>query len=197
VIAEGRVHWVAAGPGNDTEVRSVAVGGGSVEVRDEPGDWALSAWPWLVDGITSGVGATMLRNITTDGTRPVPTSNAGVTACSPDWCQMVSPIRNGEARIEIMHPDGSDRRTAAEGATTTVIADVVVLDRFEVVAQQTATSGLTGGIQLLVYDVKARSTIEVSPDAFGVSYRTGVLWWSTGSQQSQSFLRHALDLRTV
>jgi hypothetical protein len=66
-----------------------------------------------------------------------------------------------------------------------------------VVSQQTATSDMTGDIQLLVYDVKTRSTIEISPDAFDVSYQAGVLWWSSGIQQTQSFLRHALDLRTV
>jgi hypothetical protein len=76
-----------------------------------------------------------------------------------------------------------------------VVADVAVLDRFEVLSQQTAVSDLTGHIQLLIYDVTARSTVEISPDAFDVSYRAGVLWWSTGTQQS--FLRHAVDLRTV
>ena len=197
VVAEGRVHWVAAGPHNDTEVRSVALGGGSVDVRDEPGEWALSAWPWLVNGVTAGGGATTLRNIITGSAQAVPTSKHGVTACSPDWCQMVSFTKDGDAHIEVMHPDGGARRTAAVGATTTVIADVVVLDRFEVVSQQTATSDLTGDIQLLVYDVKTRSTIEISPDAFDVSYEAGVLWWSSGIQQTQSFLRHALDLRTV
>ena len=72
---------------------------------------------------------------------------------------------------------------------------MAVLDRFEVLSQQTAVSDLTGHLQLLVYDVTTRSTVEISPDAFDVSYRAGVLWWSTGTQQS--FLRHAVDLRTV
>jgi hypothetical protein len=37
--------------------------------------------------------------------------------------------------------------------------------------------------------------VEINPDASSVAYRAGVLWWSTGSQDS--FLRHAVDLRTV
>jgi hypothetical protein len=195
VVAEGQVHWVAPGPGNDTQLRSVALTGGPVAVRDQPGDWALSAWPWIVDGITAGSGATTLHNLTTGENRSVPTTSRGVTACSPAWCQLVSITKEGDSRIEVMHPDGSARRTAAYGEPTTVITDVAVLDRFEVFSQQTDTSALTGDVELLAYDVTTRSTVEISPEAFAVSYRAGVLWWSTGTQQS--FLRHALDLRTV
>ena len=160
-----------------------------------PGEWALSAWPWLVDGVTAARGATMLRNLTTGQEKRVPTSSRGVTACSPSWCRVVSLTGEGRSRVEVMRPDGSSRRTAAEGTVETVIVDVAVLDRFEVISQQTATSDLTGHLQLLAYDVTTRSTVEISPDAFDVSYRAGVLWWSTGTQQS--FLRHAVDLRTV
>jgi hypothetical protein len=195
VIADGRVHWVAAGQQDVTELRSVALAGGPVEVRDEPGNWALSAWPWIVDGVTAAGGATQLRNLATGQTQRAPSSSRGVTACTPVWCQLVSLTNNGDSRIEVLHPDGNARRTAAEGTAATVIADPVVLDRFEVLSQQTGTSDLTGDIQLLAYDVRTRSLVEVSPDAFAVSYRAGVLWWSTGSQDS--FVRHALDLRTV
>ena len=37
--------------------------------------------------------------------------------------------------------------------------------------------------------------VEISPDATDVTYKSGVLWWSTGSQDE--FVRHSLDLRTV
>ncbi|MCU7724018.1 hypothetical protein ODJ79_09855 [Actinoplanes sp. KI2] len=195
VIADGRVHWVAAGPGDFTELRSVALAGGPVEVRDQPGTWALSAWPWILDGVTAAGGTTQLLNLVTGQTLTAPSSSRGVTACSPAWCRLVSLTKNGDSRIEVMHPDGSARRTAAEGTAATVIADPVVLDRFEVLSQQTGTSDLTGDIQLLAYDVRTRTLIEVSPDAFAVSYRAGILWWSTGTQDS--YVRHALDLRTA
>jgi hypothetical protein len=195
VVAGGRVHWVAQGSSGDTELRSVALTGGPVDVRDQPGDWGMSAWPWIVDGVTSGGGASTLRNLTTGQSIRVPSSSRGVSACGPTWCQIVSLNKNGDGRIEVMHPDGSARRTAGTGSEATVITDVAVLDRFEVISQQTATSALTGDIELLAYDVTTHSTIQISPDAFGVSYRAGILWWSTGTQQT--FLRHALDLRTV
>ncbi|WP_433305145.1 hypothetical protein ACQP2F_17275 [Actinoplanes sp. CA-030573] len=195
VIADGQVHWAAAGTGDVTEMRSVSLAGGPVAVREQPGVWANSAWPWIVNGVTAASGATQLLNLRTGQTRPAPSSARAVTACSPVWCQVVSLTKTGDSRIEVTHPDGSARRTAAEGTAATVIADPVVLDRFEVLSQQTGTSDLTGDIQLLAYDVRTRSLIEVSPDAFAVSYRAGVLWWSTGSPDS--FVRHALDLRTV
>ncbi|RZU53440.1 hypothetical protein EV385_5367 [Krasilnikovia cinnamomea] len=194
-VADGRVYWVAAAPrGEVTEVRSVALGGGRTEVRDVPGAWALSAWPWLVNGVVSASGATALRDVVTGRERAVP-SGTGVVACSPVWCRVVSLTRDGTTRIELMHPDGTGRAAVADGEVATVITDVAVLDRFEVFSRLTPASRLTGNVQLLVYDIAVRRTVEISPDAFGVSYRAGVLSWSTGNQQS--FLRHALDLRSV
>ena len=58
-----------------------------------------------------------------------------------------------------------------------------------------ATSELTGNAQLLIYEIATRRTVEISPDAGQVGYRGGVLWWSTGNQDT--FVRHSLDLRTV
>jgi hypothetical protein len=130
-----------------------------------------------------------------DGTFGQLQGRGRVTACSPAWCQVVSLTRDGTRRVEVMRPDGSSRRTAGEGTAETVVADVAVLDRFKVLSQQTAASNLTGHIQLLAYDVTTGSTVEISPDVFDVSYRAGVLWWSTGTQQS--VLRHAVDLRTM
>lgn len=195
VVADGRVHWVAAPSDEVTEVRSVALGGGPVDVRAEQGVWSLSAWPWLINGVVASAGTTMMRNIVTGQDRTIPSTSKSVTGCSPVWCRVVSLADDGFTRIELMHPDGGDRRQIAEGAAATVIADVGVLDRFEVLSQTTSTSELTGNVQLLVYEIATRSTVEISPDAGNVSYRGGVLWWSTGNQES--FLRHSLDLRTV
>ena len=195
VVAGGRVYWVAAPSDTVTEVRSVALTGGPVDVRTEDGMWSLSAWPWLVNGVVASAGTTMLRNLATGQTITIPSTSKSVTGCSPLWCRVVSLADDGYTKIEMMHPDGTGRRQIADGAAATVIADVGVLDRFEVLSNTTATSELTGNVQLLVYEIATRSTVEISPDAGNVSYRNGVLWWSTGNQES--FLRHALDLRTV
>jgi hypothetical protein len=195
VVAAGRVHWVAAGPDGTTQVRSVAVGGGPTDVRVEQGTWSFAGWPWLSNGVVRSAGTTTMRDVTTGRDLSIPATDRGVTACSPTWCQVVSITKAGDARIELIHPDNSARHVVATGNAETVIADVAVLDRFEIFAELTPTSELTGNVQLLMYEIKTRRTAEVSPDCFSVSYRAGVLSWSTGTQQS--FLRHALDLRTL
>ncbi|GAA4603639.1 hypothetical protein BJY16_004688 [Actinoplanes octamycinicus] len=195
VIADGAVHWVASGFGDQTEFRSVPLAGGKVNVTRSPGTWALSAWPWAVDGQTSARGATTLRNLATGQRIAVPSADRTVTACSPAWCQMVSLNADGYSRMELSHPDGSARRKVAEGTVATAITDVAVLDRFEVLARVGPQSELSGNQELLIHDLKTRQTILVSPDAGNITYRAGVLWWSTGDQSS--FIRNSLDLRTI
>ena len=70
-----------------------------------------------------------------------------------------------------------------------------MLDRVDILAQALPDSGLTGTARLLVYDIAARRTIDVSAAAGGADSRNGVLCWSTRGQDS--ILWHTLDLRTV
>ncbi|AEV83618.1 hypothetical protein ACWT_2823 [Actinoplanes sp. SE50] len=195
IVEDGRVHWAASAAGNRTEFRSVPLAGGPVTVQRENGAWGLTGWPWAVDGHVAARGATTLRNLTTGQSIAVPTAARTVTACSPAWCRMVSINQDGWARIDLSHPDGSARRKVLDGNVATAITDVAVLDRFEVLAQVTAQSELSGNQQLLIYDLSNRHLVMVSPDAGNISYRAGVLWWSTGDQSS--FVRNSLDLRTV
>jgi len=196
VIAEGRLRWAARGTGGETEIRSVALTGGPVEVRREAGTWQLSAWPWLVDGVNSAAGATTLRNLSTG--RDVPVVHArkrATTDCSPTWCRVVSLTGDGANRIELMHPDGTARKTIAGDNSETAIADVAPLDRFEVYSQLGPNSDLAGSTGLLVYETTTRRTVEITPSAGKILYRGGVLWWSTGNLES--IVWHSLDLRTV
>lgn len=193
-VAGGMVRWTAAA-GDGTEFRSVPVTGGPVTIQRLAGDWGLSAWPWAVDGQTAATGATRLHNLVTGQEIAAPTGRRAVTACSPTWCEVVSLNEDGDTRIELSHPDGSARRTIAEGTFQTVISDVAVLDRFQVIGRVGPQSELSGNQELLIYDLTDRSTVLVSPDAADISYRGGVLWWSTGDRNS--YVRNSLDLRTV
>jgi hypothetical protein len=94
-----------------------------------------------------------------------------------------------------MHPDGTARRRIAGGTATTVIADVAPLDRFDILAEQGPTSDLTGNVELVAVEIATHRTIEISPDAGRISYRDGVLWWSTGNLDT--FVWHSIDLRTI
>lgn len=196
VVADGRVHWAAAAPDDErvTEIRSVALAGGSVRVRPEPGTWAMSAWPWLTDGAEQA-GTRRLRNLATNRDTEVRTSGAELTTCTPVWCRVTVMNGDGQARIDVMHPDGSARQRIAGGTASAAVTDVAVLDRFEILAEPQPNSDLTGTQSLLVHDIRAGRTVAVGTDVGGAFSRGGVLWWSTGDQDSLGW--HTLDLRTV
>jgi hypothetical protein len=197
VIADGAIHWPAASPRNDkvTQIRSVLLTGGPVRTRDEPGDWALTAWPWLTDGNSRQTGTTRLRNLATHRDIPIESTGAELSTCSPVWCRVMVMNSKGLIRVDLMHPDGTVRRRIAGSNVNAAIADVAVLDRFEILAQALPDSGLTGTARLLIYDIAARRTIDISAAVTGAFSRNGVLWWSTGDQDS--IIWHTLDLRTV
>jgi hypothetical protein len=195
VIADGRMHWVASGAGDVTEVRSVALSGGPVDIRTERGGWKLSEWPWLVNGFADSGGASVLRNMATNRDVPVSSTPRSATDCSPIWCRVVALTHDGYTRIDLMHPDGSARQRVGGSTASTELVDVAPLDRFEVLAQIDPYAELSGNARLVVFEIATRRTVEVSPAAGNVSYRAGVLWWSTGTWDS--FIRHTLDLRTI
>jgi hypothetical protein len=195
VIAQGRVHWVAAAPERGTEIRSVALTGGSVAIRTVQENWALTEWPWMVDGLADVSGAGRLRNLVTGEERALPSTRLSTAACTSLWCRVVSLDDDGYPKIEVVRTDGKQRHLVARKTARTVIADVAVLGRFEVYSRITPASELTGRDELLIYDIETNRSIVVSPEAGDVWCRNGLLWWSTGGPQS--FLRHVLDLRSV
>jgi hypothetical protein len=195
VIAAGQAYWTTAGAAGITQVRSVALTGGPVTVRAEPGDWRLSVWPYLVNGVVSSVGTTMLRDVLSGQDRPVQTTSRSITRCSPTWCEVSLVGKDGDQSVELMRPDGSHRERIGGDDMAGAISDPVVLDRFEIMAQIGANTQLTNHVQLMAYELATHRQVVISPDAFDIVYRAGVLWWSTGTDDN--FIRHAVDLRTV
>lgn len=196
VINDGRLYWASSGNDNLTNIRSVALTGGPITTQTVPGNWQLSTWPWLADGITATSGTTRLKNlITSQEVKISATGPRSTTRCTPTWCQVVSLSHNGYNHIELMHPDGTSRESVAGKTAATVITDAAPLDQFEVFSDLGPDSDLTGNTQLLVYEITTRRTVQISPDAGKVSYSNGVLWWATGNQET--FIWHSLDLRTV
>ncbi|WP_250037239.1 hypothetical protein [Paractinoplanes maris] len=197
VVADGRLHWAAA-PGDvaeATEVRSVPVGGGPVTVRRETGQWALSAWPWLVDdGSTSG--EPRLRNLATARDTPIVSGGLDVLTCGPVWCRAMVMGEETLTRIDLVRPDGTGRRKIAGGAAQSAITDVAVLDRFEILAEPGPDTDLTGAAALVVYDIATGRTVDVASDADGAFSSGGLLWWSTATADEE-ITWHSLDLRTV
>lgn len=195
VLAQGQANWTASGAAGITEVRSVPLAGGPVAVRTEPGDWRLSAWPYLVNGVVSASGTTLIRDLRTGRDQAVHGPDRGITRCTPTWCEVASVSRSGATDVELMRPDGSHREQIGGEDMAGAISDPVVLDRFEIMAEIDTNTQLTNHVQLIVYELATKREVVISPDAFDVAYRAGVLWWSTGTDAS--FIRHAVDLRTV
>lgn len=194
VVADGRLHWVAAAPGDTlvTELRSLPVDGGKVTIRQIPGAYGLSAWPWLVSAPSDG--PLELFNLGTDARVRVPTSATELVGCSPTWCRaMVVGQSGGAARFDLMRPDGSDRHRIAGSSTSASVSDVALLDRFEVLSR--GRDGAVATSQLLLYDSATRKTTLVAEGVGIVIARGGVLWWSTGTEEAGEW--HALDLRTL
>jgi len=197
VAARGRIWWAAVGRATDatTEVRSVPLAGGPVEVRPMPGAYALSAWPWLVSAASGQAGAVDLVNLDSGQRVHVPVTGTELISCSPAWCRsLVLSPSGGPARYDLVRPDGSQRVRVAGGTVSAAVQDVALLDRFEVVSQG-GDAGPTGNQQLFVYDTRARRLVLVASGVATVLARGGLLWWSTGDNETAEW--HALDLRTL
>jgi hypothetical protein len=188
VIADGRLHWATVAPGAEaiTELRSVPLTGGTMTVQREAGQWAMSRWPWLVSAGAGETGPVALRDPVAKRTFTVDTGGGELATCSPTWCRVLVLGADGPTRIDLMRPDGADRRRVAGGAATASLIDVAVLERFEV---------LDDVQQLFLYDLVSRKTIQIGEGIGLVSYRAGTLWWSTGTDETTVW--HALDLRTL
>jgi hypothetical protein len=195
VIAAGRVSWVAQGPGDQTEVRSVPLAGGQVATRRLPGAYALSRAPWAVSR-GGGRGASVdLLNLDTGAQIDVPTAAAEIATCNPTWCRMA--ILGGDnelARIDLMRADGTGRHRIAGNEATPTITDVAMLDRFVPLMTDRTADG-AGQTGLSIYDVTADRTDLLASGVALVQGHDGMLWWSTGT--GDDLFWHALDLRTV
>jgi len=196
VVAEGRVFWTAApGSSKATEIRSVPLAGGPVTIRTEPGEWSLSAWPWVRADAGNQSGTTRLRNRSTGRETEVRFSPGELVTCSPIWCVVMVMNDAGLVRIDLMHPDGSGRRRIAGAGAQAAVTDVAILDRFEILSEVTPASDFNGTAGLVVYDISTGRTVQLTAAADGAYTRNGVLWWSTGAPDDTVW--HSVDLRTA
>jgi hypothetical protein len=191
VLHGGEVSWVAAGQTDtpQTEIRTVALGGGKVRVTRLDGAFSFAGWPWIAS-VNLGQNAPIeLRNLTTGEKVMVPVQPNELMACSPAWCRSVV-IGSGAAStvIELQKPDGSRRFRAASGSVAASIMDVGLLDRFEIYSY-------SGG-RLVLYDIEGKRAIVLEKGgASQVASRGAVLWWSTGDSEAISW--KALNLRAL
>ncbi|HLT12053.1 MAG TPA: hypothetical protein VK028_14830 [Micromonosporaceae bacterium] len=197
VVHGGRLYWTAVAQTRNgepvTEVRSVPLSGGRVDVRDVPGEYGLSAWPWLVS-IGGGRGTSIeLLNLVDDERIKVPTEADEITSCSPAWCRVGVLGAGVLQELDLMRPDGSQRRSIAGPDSTPVLVDVAVLDRFVPLA--TDRDPGSGVIDLSLYDIERGRFDLVALDVTDIQGEGSIIWWSTGAGAEQAW--HALDLGGV
>ena len=102
----------------------------------------------------------------------------------------------GPTRIDLMRPDGRDRRRIAGNGSSGVLEDVVLLDRFEPLAWVGDAAADEGAGQTLsLYDLATSRTVTVASGVGSVQARNGVLWWSVGDSETMTW--DSLDLRTI
>jgi hypothetical protein len=192
------VYWVTTTYNglSATQVRALPLSGGSVStVREERGTYALSSWPWMVTPQTGRLDPVRMVNIETGEQRPVPHAPGELLRCSPTWCRAGISAAVRLVRIDLMRPDGADRRRIAGGEATPVLNDVALLDRFEVLftdGDPTPAPGRPAGQHIVLYDLSHDRTVLLDTGVADAATGGGLLWWSVGDDESTTW--KVLDL---
>jgi hypothetical protein len=187
VVAEGRLHWIAAPPDDAprTELRSVAVTGGAVTVQPFEGRFRHTAWPWLES--VDSQGPLLLADPRTGARRTVTRSAAESVVCTPVWCRSMVPTGTGSNLFDVMHPDGTARRRVP-GDLTAVSVDAAIGGRYELF-----TDVLDDQVRLLAYDLDTGDQRVLATDVGVVTARAGMVWWSDRPQDPSEW--RSADLR--
>ncbi len=196
VIHDGRLHWVAAAAAG-TELRSVPLSGGEVEVRTAAGHWRRTTWPWLVPAGDTAIDAPVLRDSVTGGTVRVPVTADELATCGARWCRVLVHADAVPTATELMRTDGSDRRRIAGPQTEAIGPDVTALDRFVPLLLADAERIAADGRELLLHDITSGRTAVVAQGVRGATVRGGTLWWSTSDERGDPDRWHLLDLRDL
>ena len=189
VVYGGTVSWVSLDPrgSGGMQVRSVSLGGGPVSVRPLDGEYRLSTPPWVVTS-TAGPGRPItLVNLETNQRIDVSIEATDVAVCDPVWCRLTVTNGQGLVAIDVMRPDGTDRRRIAGPEATPTIGDAALLDRYVPLAVDRSD-----GVGLSIVDLTTGRTHLVATRATNVAGRGGIVWWSTGVGPELTW--HSLDL---
>jgi hypothetical protein len=109
-------------------------------------------------------------------------------ACSPAWCRaLIVGTTAASTIIELVKPDGSQRRRTASGSVAASTVDIALLDRYEIYSY-------SGG-KLVLFDLETGKPAVIGRGVTQVSSRGPMLWWTTGDNEATAW--HVLDLREL
>ncbi|KJK52094.1 hypothetical protein UK23_05045 [Lentzea aerocolonigenes] len=185
VVHDDHVSWAAVGPEGTTEIRTVALTGGAVEKLVLPGKLALTEWPYATSAEIEQGGPSALVDLRTTARTVVPGQNYELIDCTPSWCRVQVLRQGGSARFDLMRADGTDRRRIGGAGLRPAVQDVLLLDRFAVLADDSR------GV-LCLYDVDRGRLADLASSFGTVVARGNAVWWSTGDNTSLTW--HSIDL---
>jgi hypothetical protein len=183
VIADGRVHWVAAAPDDDnrTELRSVAVTGGPVTNVPFTGRFRHTTWPWLVS--VDDAAPLTLADPQTGERRVVTKAAAESVVCTPVWCRSMVTAAGDRFLFDARHPDGTDRRRIP-GDLVAITVDTAIAGRYEIF-----TTYRDDRTALVAYDLQTAKLLTLTADTGVSATRAGVVWWQDGATWKSIDLR--------
>ncbi|MDI1460134.1 hypothetical protein QEZ54_04055 [Catellatospora sp. KI3] len=193
-LHDGQLSWISdIGKPDVSAVFTMPLAGGKPQHREVPGAWSISAWPWLVSEDTADGTPVRLRDLVGGAETTVAARSGEMLSCSPAWCRS-STIGSDDATttIELRRPDGTGAVRTAAGSVAAAVTDIAMLDRYEVYSRAASDYSAT---ELLLYDLKTAKLSRVAPVANQVVARDGILWWSTGDNETLAW--HVLDLRAL
>ncbi|WP_285662483.1 hypothetical protein [Actinorhabdospora filicis] len=186
VSSDGVVHWAAATrrATPTTEIRSIPLTGGNVQIVTLSGDYSLSSWPYVVG--TPGKSVALL-DLASQTTQTITVGADEMATCSPVWCRVLG-MTSGNT--DALPTGGGPRTTIAGQRYSAAVPDPFLLDRFEPLIDTSAAS--PQGQPLLLFDAKTGRTTLIARDARIVQAHDAMLWWSTGDKETLRW--HVLDL---
>ncbi len=194
IVADGVISWLTVdGTTRPTSVlRSTPLIGGPITDQRYVGAWRQTNRPWLVSATT---GALKLLNTATGETVAVAGTGAEGVSCTAQWCRFTISSSDGPVRLDLVRPDGSQRRRVAGPGTRFEALDPAMLGRYEILSQ--SGGDLAEGEQrLLVYDIEQATTREIEIAAASlVTNRGRYAWWLSGDIRSPIW--HVLDLNAL
>jgi hypothetical protein len=172
VIAEGRVHWVAAPPDDTarTELRSVPVTGGPVTTTLFEGRFRHTTWPWLLS--VDDQAPLTLADPRSGERRVVTKAAAESVVCTPQWCRSMVTAAGDRYLFDARHPDGTARRRIP-GNLTAITVDAAVAGRYELF-----TEYRNDRTALVAYDLRSSTTETLTTNTGVSAARAGVVWWN-------------------
>jgi hypothetical protein len=194
-VADGRVWWTATRGTTvpTTDLRSVALSGGTVDVRPLDGTFHLTGWPWAADDGIGGQPVIQL-NLATGERRTFKEPAGQDVYCAAVWCRtVVSTSQSAVVTLRRTDGTGDTGRINADGEVP-LFVDVAALDRFEFLSAPISTQAASASERISVYDLAAGRRLSIA-----VATAEGLagtwMWWATGDNETMTW--HLLDLSAV